>query len=310
MTRLQQVARTLGGEVCGNQVRAPGPGHSSHDRSLSFKFEAGAPGGFVVNSFAGDDPFKCKDYVREKLGLPPWRPSGSSPSRKVDGSAKAVESKRRKLGQEAVERDQDYAARQRLKARSLWKGREPIQGSPAETYLREARRYRGRLPATLGFLPARKRGHHPALIAAFGLPVELEPGSLSIDEEQVQGVLLTLLRPDGTAKAGTGRDKIMVGPSRGFPIALAPMNDLLGLAIAEGIENAASIHEATGLGAWAAGSASRIPTMAKIVPDHCEFITVAADDDEPGRKAAAAFLEAIATLGIDANVILPTKGAA
>jgi hypothetical protein len=118
------------------------------------------------------------------------------------------------------------------------------------------------------------------------------------------------LKPDGSGKAVIERNKIMVGPSRGYPIVLAPMNDLLGLAIAEGIENALAIHEATGLGTWAAGSASRIPALAKIVPEHCEVVTVAADDDEPGRKAATGFLEAIAKRGIEAHVVLPTRRAA
>ena len=72
MLTLQQIARALGGEVCGNQVRAPGPGHSPKDRSLSIKLDASAPDGFLVHSFADDDPIRCKDYVREKLGLPPW----------------------------------------------------------------------------------------------------------------------------------------------------------------------------------------------------------------------------------------------
>ena len=31
-----------------------------------------APDGFLVHSFAGDDPIRCKNYVREKLGLPAW----------------------------------------------------------------------------------------------------------------------------------------------------------------------------------------------------------------------------------------------
>ena len=72
MMTLQQIARALGGEACGNQVRAPGPGHSPKDRSLSIKLDASAPDGFLVHSFADDDPIRCKDYVREKLGLPPW----------------------------------------------------------------------------------------------------------------------------------------------------------------------------------------------------------------------------------------------
>jgi RecA-family ATPase len=35
-----------------------------------------APDGFLVNSFAGDDDLACKDYVRERLGLPAFKPNG------------------------------------------------------------------------------------------------------------------------------------------------------------------------------------------------------------------------------------------
>ncbi len=65
-----QIARALGGEIAGGQVRAPGPGHSPRDRSLSVKLDANAPDGFVANSFANDNWTDCKDYVRQKLGLP------------------------------------------------------------------------------------------------------------------------------------------------------------------------------------------------------------------------------------------------
>jgi hypothetical protein len=73
---LQSVARALGGEISGNQVQAPGPGHSAKDRSLSVKLDAGAPDGFVVHSFADDDPIACKDYVRQKIGAPAFQPNG------------------------------------------------------------------------------------------------------------------------------------------------------------------------------------------------------------------------------------------
>ena len=76
MLTLQQIARATSGEASGDQVRAPGPGHSSKDRSLCIKLDASATDGFLVHSFAGDDPICCKDYVREKLGLPAW--SGST----------------------------------------------------------------------------------------------------------------------------------------------------------------------------------------------------------------------------------------
>jgi AAA domain len=71
---LEDIAHALGGEVAGDQVCAPGPGHSEKDRSLSVKFDSGAPDGFLVHSFAGDDGIECKDYVREKLGLGKWHP--------------------------------------------------------------------------------------------------------------------------------------------------------------------------------------------------------------------------------------------
>ena len=76
LPNLQMLARALGGVVSDGQVRAPGPGHSAADRSLSVKLDNSAPDGFIVNSFASDDPIACKDYVREKIGLPAFKSNG------------------------------------------------------------------------------------------------------------------------------------------------------------------------------------------------------------------------------------------
>ena len=78
---LRQIAHLLGGEVVGGQVLAPGPLHSPDDRSLSVKIDPEADGGFIVHSFAGDDFQVCRDHVREKLGLPGWKPNGSGHGR-------------------------------------------------------------------------------------------------------------------------------------------------------------------------------------------------------------------------------------
>src|SRR4051794_18039776 len=75
----QQLAAALGGEVSGNEVLAPGPNHSPKDRSLSIKFDAEAPDGMLVHSFAGDDPLVCKDYIRDRAGLPQWEPTKAKP---------------------------------------------------------------------------------------------------------------------------------------------------------------------------------------------------------------------------------------
>jgi hypothetical protein len=74
-------ARALGGEVRGGQILAPGPGHSPKDRSLRIKLDANAPDGFLVHSFADDDPIACRDHVRAKAGLPAFAPNGHKRAR-------------------------------------------------------------------------------------------------------------------------------------------------------------------------------------------------------------------------------------
>jgi len=75
-----EVARKLGGEVRGEKVVAPGPGHSPGDRSLTVTLDPKAPGGFVVHSFSPRDDWRsCRDHVREKLGLPSRNHDGGFP---------------------------------------------------------------------------------------------------------------------------------------------------------------------------------------------------------------------------------------
>lgn len=186
---------------------------------------------------------------------------------------------------EMVKRDRDAAVEQARKVAFLWRSRMPVRHSLAEKYLHETRGITCPLPPTLAFLPARG-DYPPAMIAAFGMAAEPEPGCIDIDTEAVRGVHLTRLRRDGSGKAEEPA-KIMIGRSLGWPIVLAPMNDLLGLAIAEGIEDALSIHQATGLGAWAAGAASRLPAIADVVPDYADCVSIMVDADPAGRKGVA-----------------------
>jgi Protein of unknown function (DUF3631) len=71
---INKVAEVLGGNVANGEAIVPGPGHSAEDRSLAVKLNGAAPDGFVVHSFAGDDPIACRDYVRQKLRLPEFEP--------------------------------------------------------------------------------------------------------------------------------------------------------------------------------------------------------------------------------------------
>lgn len=73
---LRSIALALGGEVSGGQVKAPAPGHSKTDRSMTVKLSPTAPGGFIVHSHASDDDLACKDYVAKMIGAEPWKPNG------------------------------------------------------------------------------------------------------------------------------------------------------------------------------------------------------------------------------------------
>src|SRR6516165_2389034 len=70
---IDKIAEALGGDVTNGGALVPGPGHSAEDRSLAIKCDSAAPDGFMVHSFAGDDPIMCRDHVRRKLGLPEFK---------------------------------------------------------------------------------------------------------------------------------------------------------------------------------------------------------------------------------------------
>jgi hypothetical protein len=78
---LKNLAKALGGDINRGQVLAPGPDHSPHDRSLSITLSSAAADGFVVHSFAGDDPIACKDYVRRRLSMAPFQTNSAKPQR-------------------------------------------------------------------------------------------------------------------------------------------------------------------------------------------------------------------------------------
>jgi hypothetical protein len=77
MITAREIATALAGDVVSaNRVSAPGPGHSSRDRSLSVLIVGSD---FVVHSFSNDDWRECRDYVRARLGLPAFSPRRRRP---------------------------------------------------------------------------------------------------------------------------------------------------------------------------------------------------------------------------------------
>lgn len=192
-------------------------------------------------------------------------------------------------------------SRTRRLADSLWTAAMPLAGSLAETYLRQARAVP--LPDDADVLrfhpgPWRNRSDGrpaPAMLARMTCPTSGQP----------TGTHVTYLRPDGSGKADGPRPKLMLG--KAGIIRLSPDEDVcLGLAIAEGIETALS---ALALGlrpVWAAGSAgaiARFPVLSGL-----ECLTIIADPEPVGLRAARACAERWRAAGTEARVLMPERG--
>jgi len=275
MMTAQEIALALGGRHAqrlsdGSYLtRCPVPNHGKGrgDQSPSLSLRDGDHC-LLVHCFAGCDPYDILDIILDKGG-------------DIDRPAATP----------APKGSSEYERQQHDKARWLWRERRPIRGTIAERYLREVRGITCALPATLGFLPARKPEHHPAMIAAFALADETP--------KPVTSVHLTLLKPDGSGKAEIEKPKIMVGSPKGLPIVVALPNDLLGLAICEGIEDALTAHQLTGLGAWAAGAAGFMGELGAVVPDYIEAVTIFAHADKAGQDGARELATVLRQRGID-----------
>ena len=85
---LSHIAKVLGGEITGppgrRQVIAPGPNHSKKDRSMCVMINRDGTDVIVTTHSPADTDMACRDYVREKLGLPKFRPKPRHSNNSVD----------------------------------------------------------------------------------------------------------------------------------------------------------------------------------------------------------------------------------
>jgi hypothetical protein len=252
------------------------PAHDDTSPSLSLR---DGDRGLIVHCFAGCEARDVYQAIREK----------------------GFDGEREDTTRKPAKDSSEYRRKQADKAGWYWSRSKTIIGTIAERYLRETRGYRGPLPPTLRFLPPLKPEHHPALIAAYAVVDEIEPGVLG-KPQNVTAVHITLLKADGSGKANMKPNKISIGSPGGLPIVLAPPNDLLGLAITEGIEDALAAHQALGLGAWAAGSASFMSALAVMVPSYIDAVTIFAHPDKAGRDGAQKLAMALRRRNIEVTV--------
>ena len=169
---------------------------------------------------------------------------------------------------------------------SLWDRAKP--GHPILTRYLRARGLGLEPPPTLRVVYLRGE---PAMVAR----VE-GPGGL-------QGLHLTTLEPDGR---GRKEKKLAKGSKpKGGAIRLYPLEEGQPLALAEGIETALAVREATGWPVWATIAA---PFMKEVVlPGEANEVVIAADHDRAGIDAAHALARKLLREGRKVRLAVPPE---
>lgn len=290
----QEIARAVGGVVQGQQVLAPGPGHSRKDRSLSIRISASSPDGFVVHSHAGDDWRAARDYVAAALGL------GQDRHRREHEADPAADERRQEARRREAEREQAEGLRRQRFAIAMWNEAGHPAGTIVEAYLRS----RGL------DLPDEIAGHvlrfHPRCPWGSGTSPAMVAAIRCIRTDVVLGVHRTALTPKGE-KLG----RKVFGSATAAAIKLDADEDVAsGLVVGEGIETCLAARQIGFVPVWSLISAGNIGALP--VLDGIEAVTVLAEIDTPPHRPSAAACEQIGTrwhaAGRSVDIVTPRIG--
>ena len=265
---LQEIARALGGEVHGNQVLAPGPGHSRKDRSLSVRLSDTTPDGFIVHSHAGDDWRACRDHVADALNLPRnrWRDQREPDLEQVE--------RRQQARRQADAREQAETARLQRRAGAMWSAAVDPRGSVVATYLRS----RG-LELTDDVAGAVLR-YHPACPWGDGVAPAMVAAIRNYTTGRITGIHRTALTAEG-AKIG----RKVFGTAAGGAIMLDPAETVSAeLTAGEGIETCLSARQLGLRPVWSLISTSNISVLLPI-PGVQRLTLLAENDTNPKRPS-------------------------
>lgn len=243
----ERMAKSLGGHRSGAGWLAKCPAHDDQTPSLSIK--DGDHGRVLLFCFAGCE---TRQVIMQLKARDLWEETREgSPSKPTVQKPRAPHDGALKLWREAT--------------------------SASDTVVQLYLRQRGisiSVPDTLRFhraLRHRSGGSHPAMIALVTHAITGAP----------MAIHRTFLDQAG-GKAQVEPNKMMLGPTAGGIVQLGRGEG--GLLVGEGIETTLSGMQATGRPGWAALSTSGMQALA--LPDHVREVTILADGDPPGIKAA------------------------
>lgn len=170
--------------------------------------------------------------------------------------------------------------------------------NPVALYLRQRGIVRDVWPSDMRFHPslahpiAGKR--HPSMVCAFR--------DVSGD---VQAIHRTFLTHHGHKLSGEGINaKLNLGSPKGCAIRLAPATDKV--ALCEGIEDALTVTQETGLPCWAVGNAAGL--FGVVLPDSIREVIICADADDAGMKAAQKAMDRFLQQGRTVRLATPPHG--
>jgi putative DNA primase/helicase len=189
--------------------------------------------------------------------------------------------------------------------RRPWQAAEPIAQTCAAIYLAARGVHfddpRGRL---LRFAIARARKspigeleHHPALLCALA---DARTG-------QQCGLINIYLRPDGSDRLRDRKGKTVTGRAKGAAVMLSEFDEpTAGLILCEGVETGIAIYQSGLRPIWACGGAGTLATFP--VLGGISALTIAADADEPGQRAAKALTERWRQARHETFIVAPPAG--
>ncbi|MBL0404699.1 toprim domain-containing protein [Microvirga aerilata] len=277
---LHDIAYLFNGEIVGDQVSFPGPGHSAKDRSARFMIAPERKEGFIVHSYSPDTTdMELKRHVEKVLG----------------GEVTFTPAPRG-----TPEDDQKKLQR----ALRIWAHSFDPKGTPVEKYLN---RRRLSLPpeanSAIRWVPACPFGPDkfvPAMVCLIrhvreDIPLGIHRTAITHEGEKAFHTIGDGKRP---------QDRMIMGSGSDGAIKIGKPTDTLG--IGEGLESTLSLRAFKGLAdmpVWSLISANGVSGFP--VLDGIKTLWVAEDNDEAGRKAVASLFKRWVAAEREVNPLTP-----
>lgn len=256
---LPDLRQIFGGDLRGDCLHAPTPGHSPRDRGMTLRLRHDGRG-VLVNTFNSDWKHALR-HVETEL-----RSRGF-----VAADVRAPTAAERKAwALDAAKAKAERETRQLTRAQALaCEGTPPEPGGPVRSYLAA----RGLPPSTVAqavnagaIWEHRDEFKRPSMLA------------MAHDVNgRLRGVQLTKLKADGSGKRGSPIDRLTFGPFSGSACRLFKLaGDTL--AIAEGVETALAFYARRHVPTWAAFGSRNLAAFEP--PRSVRTLIIAADGDK------------------------------